>query len=87
MQLYFGFKNRLDIPKALRVCKDDGLEFNMLETSFFASRETLVPIPGEGMAMWRARLFAAMSRNAGSIVEYFNIPTNRVIELGTRVEI
>jgi KUP system potassium uptake protein len=61
----------------------------MLQTSFFLSRETVIPTAraGEGMALWRERLFAAMARNAGSPVEYFNIPANRVIELGTQIEI
>ena len=88
--LNFGFKNRTDVSQALtELCADRGLEFNMMETSFFLSRETLIPsvaIPG-GMALWRERLFATMARNAGSAVEYLNIPTNRVIELGTQVEI
>jgi KUP system potassium uptake protein len=60
-----------------------------MQTSFFLSRETLIPVadvPG-GMALWRERLFTTMARNAGSAVEYLNIPTNRVIELGTQVEI
>ena len=47
----------------------------------------MIPTPGDGMALWRERLFAAMTRNAGSIVDYFSIPANRVIELGTQVEI
>ena len=61
----------------------------MMATSFFLSRETQIPmanVPG-GMAVWRERLFATMSRNASSAVDYFNIPSNRVIELGTQIEI
>ena len=87
IKLYFGFMNRPDVPQALEKCRDYGLEFNMLETSFFISRETVIPTAGEEMAMWRERLFVTMARNAGSIVEYFSIPSNRVIELGTQVEI
>ena len=56
-------------------------------TSYFLSRETVVPTRGDGMAHWRERLFAAMSRNAGSVVEFFRLPNNAVIELGTRVQI
>jgi KUP system potassium uptake protein len=61
----------------------------MMETSFFLSRELIVPVEkgAGGMALWRDRMFAAMARNAGNITDYFNIPTNRVIELGTRVQI
>jgi KUP system potassium uptake protein len=90
LTLNFGFKNRTDVSQALtELCRERGLEFNMMQTSFFLSRETLIPVahvPG-GMALWRERLFATMARNAGSAVEYLNIPTNRVIELGTQVEI
>ena len=87
VQLRFGFKNRTDVPQALELCKDHGLAFDMMETSFFLSRETVISTPGAGMAQWRKRMFAAMARNAGSVVEYFNLPANRVIELGTQVEI
>jgi KUP system potassium uptake protein len=66
-----------------------GLAFDLMQTSFFLSRQTVIPVAGieGGMALWRERMFAAMTRNSGSVVEYFNIPTNRVIELGTQVEI
>lgn len=85
----FGFKERPDIPQALELCRPLGLEFEPLRTSFFLSRETVIPslrVAG-GMALWRERLFAAMARNASSAVEYFNLPNNRVIELGTQIEI
>jgi KUP system potassium uptake protein len=60
-----------------------------MQTSFFLSRQQVVPAPGgvAVMARWRERMFAAMARNAGNITDYFNIPTNRVIELGTKVEV
>jgi KUP system potassium uptake protein len=59
-----------------------------MQTSFFFSRQKIIPVAGNGgMAPWREHLFAAMARNAGSIADYFNIPNNRVVELGTRVEI
>jgi KUP system potassium uptake protein len=83
----FGFKNRTDVPQALALCRDAGLEFEMMETSFFLSRETIISTPRGGMVQWRERLFAAMARNAGSAAAYFNLPANRVIELGTQVEI
>jgi KUP system potassium uptake protein len=85
----FGFMNRPDVMRALEVCGALGLEFDMMQTSFFLSRQQVVPSPRRGstMARWRERMFAAMARNAGNITDYFNIPTNRVIELGTRVEI
>jgi KUP system potassium uptake protein len=59
-----------------------------MEVSYFLSREKIVPVAGRGgLALWRDRLFATMARNAGSVTDYFNIPTNRVVELGARIEI
>jgi KUP system potassium uptake protein len=78
----YGFMNRPEVVQALEQCSGLGLEVDAMETSFFLSREKIVPV-----ASWRDRLFAAMARNAGNITDYFNIPTNRVVELGTRVEI
>ncbi len=83
----YGFKNTPDLPQALELCRDQGLNINLFETSYFLSRETIVPTPGAGMAHWREALFAAMSRNAGSVVGFLRLPNNSVIELGTRVQI
>jgi len=83
----YGFKDETDIPRALELCRDKGLEFNMLDTSFFLSRETLIPTERPQMALWREKLFIGMQRNAGSVTAYFRIPTNRVVELGTQVEL
>ena len=84
----YGFQDEIDLPAALALCEPKGLSFEALETSYFLSRETAVPAPGkDGMALWRERLFATMSRNAGNVAEYFKLPANRVIELGTRVDI
>jgi KUP system potassium uptake protein len=71
------------------LCAAQGMTFELMQTSFFLSRQIVVPMAGlaGGMALWRERMFAAMMRNSGSAIEYFNIPTNRVIELGTQVEI
>jgi len=85
--LHFGFMNTPAVPKALVLCRARGLDLPLFETSYFLSRETVVPTTGSGMARWRERLFATMSRNAGSVVEYFGLPDNAVIELGTRVQI
>jgi KUP system potassium uptake protein len=83
----YGFKNTPDIPQALTLCRAHGLEVEEFTTSYFLSREVVVPTRGDGMAHWRERLFAAMTRNAGSVVEFFRLPNNAVIELGTRVQI
>lgn len=83
----YGFKDEPDIPETLAQCKDCGLEFQMMETSFFISRETLIATIAPGMALWREKLFISMARNAGSVSNYFKIPTNRVVELGTQIEL
>jgi KUP system potassium uptake protein len=88
VRVSYGFLDRPDITRALKQCAGAGLEIDMMETSFFLSREKIVPIAGgRAMMLWRDRLFATMARNAGSIVDFFNIPPNRVIELGSRIEI
>jgi KUP system potassium uptake protein len=88
--LRFGFMNRPDVTQALKgLPPGSGVQIDMMETSFFLSRETIVPVAGvrSGMALWRERLFATMSRNAGNAAEYFGIPANRVIEIGTQIQI
>jgi KUP system potassium uptake protein len=87
VQVNYGFKNTPDIPKALELCRAQGLPINLFETSYFLSREIVVPTRNAGMAHWREALFAVMSRNAGSVADFFRLPHNCVIELGTRVQI
>ncbi len=84
----YGFMDTPDVPAALERCGPAGLQVDPMDASYFLSREKIVVVQAEGgMALWRDRLFAAMARNAGSVTDFFNIPTNRVVELGTRVEI
>ncbi|MCC6197364.1 MAG: potassium transporter Kup [Burkholderiales bacterium] len=83
----YGFKEEPDVPAIMDDCARSGFIFEMMETSFFVSRETLIPVVGPGMAMWRERLFVSMSKNAVKASEFFRIPTNRVVELGTQVEL
>ncbi|MFZ6844725.1 potassium transporter Kup [Undibacterium sp. RuTC16W] len=83
----YGFKNEPDIPKALELCETYGLKFEPMETSYFIARQTIVSRPGSGMALWREWLFVAMSRNARDAADYYQVPTNRVIEVGSQVEI
>ena len=85
--LHFGFQDAPHIPKALLLCKQAGISFDMMQTSFFLSRETIISTGIPGMALWREHLFIAMARNAESAMSFFRIPTNRVIELGSQVEI
>ncbi len=83
--IHYGFKDEPNVPGALERCAVFGLEFNALETSYFIGRETLIPRLGSEMAFWREKIFVAMFRNAGSATAFFQIPSNRVVELGTQV--
>ena len=83
----YGFMDSPDVPHALELCGPGGLQVEPMDVSYFLSREKIVPGSHKGVGAWRDRMFAAMARNAGSITDYFRIPTNRVVELGTRVEI
>ena len=87
LTIHYGFKNTPDIPQALELCKAQGLPINLFETSYFLSREIVVPTRRAAMAHWREVLFSVMSRNAGSVAAYFRLPDNCVVELGTRVQI
>ena len=87
VMVHYGFQDEPDIPHALELCAAQGLVFHMMETSFFLNRETILPSKLPGMALWREHLFSWMSRSAESAMEFFRIPPNRVIELGTQVEI
>ncbi|MDG2005249.1 MAG: potassium transporter Kup [Novosphingobium sp.] len=87
LTLRYGFMEETDVPAAL-ACYDlcDG-PFDMMKTSFFLSRQTLLPSEKPGMAIWREKLFSWMSRNAANAMEFFRLPTNRVVELGSQLEI
>ncbi|RHW17318.1 potassium transporter Kup [Sphingomonas gilva] len=83
----YGFMQEPDVPAALMRLTGCGPEFKMMDTSFFLARQTLLPASRPGMAVWREKLFAWMLRNAESAMEFFRLPTNRVVELGSQVEI
>ena len=83
----YGFKDVPDVPGALRLCVGEGLTIDQDAVSYFLSREIVIPTRGAGMAHWREALFAMMSRNAGNVGEFLQLPHNRVVELGTRVQI
>lgn len=87
MQLRYGFREEPNIPEALAQCSKQGMEFHMMETSFFLSRETLIVSKMPGMALWREKLFVWMTQNAESAMTFFKLPVNRVLELGTQIEI
>jgi KUP system potassium uptake protein len=85
--LCYGFMEEMNVPAALDVREICGGPFKQMETSYFLSRQTLIPSARPGMALWREHLFAWMVRNAESAMEFFRLPTNRVVELGSQVEI
>jgi KUP system potassium uptake protein len=85
--LNYGFKNDPDVPAALEQMKGRGCELEYMTTSYFLSRDTVVPTLGEGMAPWREKLFAQMHHNASGAADFLNLPTNSVVELGSKIEI
>ncbi|MEO6421321.1 MAG: potassium transporter Kup [Candidatus Nitrotoga sp.] len=87
LRVFYGFMQIPDVPAALELCAPLGLSFDLMETTFFMSRALIVPAPTPGMMKWREWLFIIMSKNAMNATEFFKIPTNRVIEMGTRIEI
>ncbi|MFM9852203.1 MAG: potassium transporter Kup [Sphingomonadaceae bacterium] len=85
--LKYGFMEEANVPLALQDVTSCGPAFKMMDTSFFLARQTLLPSSRPGMAIWREHLFSWMLRNAESAMEFFRLPTNRVVELGSQVEI
>ena len=83
----YGFKNDQDLPRALQHIKNRGCELEPMTTSYFLSRDTVVPSIGGGMAAWREKLFAQMHHNASGAADYLNLPNNAVVELGSKIEI
>ncbi len=83
----YGFMQNPDVPALMRLLGEKGLPLRMMETTFFLGRETLIPSKKPGMALWREAVFAWMSRNAHAATEYFNLPPNRVVELGAQIEL
>ena len=87
LTLRFGYLEDPDVPRSLKQWHIPGAPFDVMETTYFASRESLSARPGQGMALWRDKLFLFMSRNATPATEFFHIPGNRLVELGTQVVI
>jgi KUP system potassium uptake protein len=87
VKVHYGFKNDLDLPKALQQIKGRGCELESMTTSYFLSRDTVIPTIGSGMAPWREKLFAQMHHNASGAADFLNLPNNSVVELGSKIEI
>jgi len=85
--LHFGFKDDPDVPEALTLLEGRGVPLDDMDTSYFLSRDIVMPVIGDGMAMWREKLFAGMHRNAAAAADFLNLPANRIVELGSKVEI
>jgi KUP system potassium uptake protein len=87
VKVRYGFMEEIDVPAVLAKLEGCGPACKMMDTSFFLARQTLITSARPGMAVWREKLFAWMLRNAESAMEFFKLPTNRVVELGSQVEI
>jgi KUP system potassium uptake protein len=85
--IHYGFKDDPDVPGALENLKGLGCEINPMSTSYFLSRDSIVPTVGGGMAQWREKMFAQMHLNASSAADFLNLPSNSVVELGSKIEI
>jgi len=85
--LHYGFKNDPDVPRALEQIRARGCEIEQMKTSYFLSRDTVIPSIGSGMAPWREKLFAQMHHNASAAADFLNLPNNSVVELGSKIEI
>jgi KUP system potassium uptake protein len=87
VHLRFGYMEMPNVPKALAIARKLGWQFDIMSTSFFLSRRTLRPAPHSGMPRWQDRLFITLARSANDATDYFQIPTDRVVEVGTQVTI
>ena len=85
--LRFGFMEQPDVPKALTLARRDGLDFDIMSTSFFVSRRSLKPAAQSSLPRWQNRLFISLAKSANDASEYFRIPSGRVVEIGTQVTI
>lgn len=87
VMIHYGFKDDPDIPKALEVLSAHGCRLDAMSTSYFLSRDTVIPTIGGGMSPWREKLFAQMHRNASAAADFLKLPNNSVVELGSKIEI
>ena len=87
VMVHYGFKNDLDLPRALQQIKSQGCNLEAMNTSYFLSRDMVVPTIGGGMATWREKLFTQMHRNASGAADFLNLPNKAVVELGSKIEI
>ncbi len=85
--IHYGFKNDPDVPRALQAMRGRGCDMESMTTSYFLSRDTVIPTLGSGMAQWREKLFAQMHLNASGAADFLKLPSNSVVEMGSKIEI
>src|SRR5690606_20732035 len=85
--LKFGYMEQPNVPKAMALCRKQGWKFDIMTTSFFLSRRSLKPAANSGLPLWQDKLYIGLARSAADATEYFQIPTGRVVEIGTQVAI
>jgi KUP system potassium uptake protein len=85
--IHYGFKIDPDVPKAMEQIRNRGCELDAMTTSYFLSRDTIIPTIDNGMSLWREKLFAQMHRNASAAADFLKLPNNSVVELGSKIEI
>ncbi len=87
LTLTFGYMETPNVPRALALCRKQGLKFDIMSTSFFLGRRSVVPTARQGMPLWQDKLFIFLMRNAANPTDFFRIPPGRVVELGTQVSV
>src|SRR5690606_10815966 len=87
VSIHYGFMESPNLPKALGLCRKQGLKFDIMATSFFLGRRSVVPAANSGMPPWQDKLFIFLMRNAANPTDFFHIPPGRVVEMGTQVSV
>jgi len=87
LTINYGFMEQPNVPKALGLCRKQGLKFDIMSTSFFLGRRSVIPSANKGMPLWQDRLYIFLMRNAANPTDFFHIPPGRVVELGTQVSV
>ena len=85
--IHYGFKNEPDVPAALKQLRTQGCSFDAMSTSYFLSRDVIIPRSNNSMAHWREKLFAQMHKNASRVSDFLRLPSNSVVELGSKIEL
>ena len=87
LTISYGFMEQPNVPRALGLCRKQGLKFDIMSTSFFLGRRSVIATAGKGMPMWQDKLFIFLTRNAANPTDFFHIPPGRVVELGAQVAV